>query len=198
MAAEWQEFPSPAIGSSPEGRASALPPPLVPTLDDDGTVVLEFGEVRIGAFPASGVRLRALIGNVDQRWGPLEMRVTLTTHRVVMIACPGTPSDAPWSTPGTVPVALRAIEPPQALRGLAPVRVAGHVRWNSVTRVDAEVSRVFVTLPAPLGGAATLTMHVPGQLGHRFLAIARAAFVAAKRPLTVDTVNRVEAPPALP
>ena len=197
MASEWQEFPSPAVGPAPEGRAPALPPPPVPTLDDDGTVVLEFGEARIGAFPASGVRMRARIGNVDHRWGPLEMRVTLTTHRIVMIASPGTPSDVPWATPGTVPVVLRAIEPPQELRCLTPVRVAGHVRWKDVTRVDAEVSRVFVTLPASLGGAK-LTMHLPSELGHRFLAIARAAFVAAKRPLTVDTANRVEALPALP
>ena len=194
MAAEWQEFPSPAVGSAPEGRAPALRPPLVPTLDAIGAVVLEVGEARIGSFPASGVRLRARVGNVDQRWGPLEMRVTLTTHRIVMVASPGTPADAPWSTPGTVPVSLRAIEPPQELRGVAPVRIAGHVRWINVTRVEADGSRAYVTLPASLGGDATLALHLPHQLGHRFLAIARAAFVAAKRPLTVDTTNRVDAP----
>lgn len=196
MSSEWQEFPSCPVGPPPDRGAPAFPPPLVPTLGGNGTVVLEFGEARIGAFPASGVRLRARIGNVDQRWGPLEMRVTLTTHRIVMIASPGSPSDAPWATPGTIPVALRAIEPPEMLRGLAPVRVAGHVRWKDVTRVDAEVSRVSMTVPASFGGDATLTMHVPSQLGHRFLAIARAAFVAAKRPLAVDTATVVEARPA--
>jgi hypothetical protein len=122
------------------------------------------------------------------------MRVTLTTHRIVMVASPGTPADAPWSTPGTVPVSLRAIEPPQELRGVAPVRIAGHVRWINVIRVEADGSRAYVTLPASLGGDATLALHLPHQLGHRFLAIARAAFVAAKRPLTVDTTDRVDAP----
>jgi hypothetical protein len=194
MSAEWQEIPSPAVGEASDGRAPAPPPPLVPTLDHVGSVVLEAGEVLIGSFPASGVRLRARVGNVDQGWGPLEVRVTLTTHRIVMTASPGTPSDAPWSTPSAAPVSLRAIEPPQALRGVAPIRIAGHVRWINVTRVDADSSRAYVTVPAPLGGDATLTMHLPGQLGHRFLAIARAAFVAAKRPLAVDTPNRVEAP----
>jgi hypothetical protein len=191
MASEWQEIPRPAVGSAPDGRGSALPPPLVPTLDDAGSVVLEAGEAWIGSFPASGVRAR--VGNVVERWGPLEMRVTLTTHRIVLIASPGTPSDAPWSTPGASPVSLRAIEPPQALRGVAPVRVAGHVRWIDVTRVEADSSRAYVTLSAPIGGDATLTMHLPGQLGRRFLAIARAAFIAARRPLTVDTPSRVDA-----
>ena len=195
--AEWQEFPTPAVGSAPERRAPALPPPPVPTLDDSGNLVLEFGEAGIGSLPATGVRFRSRHGSVDQRWGPIDMSMTLTTQRIVFLATPGTPADPSWSTIGTVPFVLRAIEPPQALRAVAPVRIVGHVRWNRVTRVDVDGRRVFVTMPAPLGREATLALQVPSQLGHRFLAIARAAFIAAKRPLSADTPTRVEAPATL-
>ena len=193
---EWQDYPSPAVGWAPKGRVPAHPPPLVPTLDDAGQPVLEPGEAHIGALPANCVRFWARHGNVDQRWGPIDMTATITTHRVVLIATPGTPADA-WSTSGTVPVALRAIEPSQALRGVAPVRIAGHVRWSGVTRVETEGSLVIVTMPASLHSEAHLVLHVPIQLGHRFLAIARAAFVAAKRTLSADRPGLVEAPPTV-
>jgi hypothetical protein len=189
--AEWQEFLNPADGSASE-RAPALPP-RGPTLDDDGKLLLEPGEAGIGSLPASGVRFRSRSGSVEQRWGPLDMSVTLTTHRVVLIASPGTPAGAPWSTPGSVPIALRAIEPPQPLRCVAPVRIAGHVRWSSVTRVESDRGRIYVTMPASHGEEASLALRVPSQLGHRFLGIARAAFVSAKRELSVDTPTRVEA-----
>jgi hypothetical protein len=189
---EWQEFSNQAAGSASE-RAPALLPPRVPTLDDDGRLLLEPGEAGIGSLPASGVRFRSRSGSVEQRWGPLDMCVTLTTHRVVLIASPGTPAGAPWSTRGSVPVALRAIEPSQPLRRVAPVRIAGHVRWNSVTRVESDCGRICVTMAASHGEEASLVLQVPSQLGHRFLGIARAAFVAAKRQLSVDTPNRVEA-----
>lgn len=192
--AEGQEHPGPAVGPASDGRAPAVLPPLVPTLDEDGQVVLERGEAHIGALPAHGVRFRSRHGNIDQRWGPLDMTATLTTHRVVLIATPGTSADAPWSTAGTVPFALRAIEPPQTLRGVTPVRIAGHVRWSRVTRVETEGSLVIVTMPASLRSEANLALRVQVQLGHRFLAIARAAFVAGKRPLSVDTPGVVEAP----
>lgn len=193
--AEWQEHVSPAVGAVPNGRAPTVLLPLVPTLDDNGRVVLERGEAHIGALPANGVRFRSRHGHVDQRWGPLDMTATLTTHRVVLTASPGSPADGPWSTAGSVPFALRAIEPPQVLRGVSPVLLAGHAWWSHVRQVEADGSLVIVTMPASLQSEATLAFHVPMQLGPRFLAIARAAFVAAKRRLSVDAPNRVEAPP---
>lgn len=193
--AERQERPSPAVGSASDRHAPTVLLPIVPTLDD-GQVVLERGEAHIGELPANGVRFRSRHGTVDQCWGPLDMTATLTTHRVVLIATPATPADAPWSTPGAAPFSLRAIEPAQVLRGVTPVRIAGHVRWSSVGRVESEGSLIIVTMPASLHSEANLSLRVPIQFGHRFLAIARAAFVAAKRPLTIDTPGLVEAPPA--
>lgn len=191
---EWEDFRSPAFDPMSRGHHPSLPPPLVPTLDDDGTVELELGEALIGSLPAAGVRLRTRMGDRDQRWGPLEMWVTLTTVRLVMVSSPGPAPDALWSAAGMVPVALRALEPPHAKRGVAPVRVAGHVRWNDVTRAQVDRGRALVTVPAPPSGDATITMQLPPEFSHRFLAIARAAFLAAKRRLLVDTRNQIEAP----
>lgn len=192
---ERQDHPSRARGPIPQGRA-AHPPPRTPTLDVRGQPVLELGERPIGSMIAHGVRFRSLHGGAEQRWGPLDMTVTLTTHRILLTANPGTSADAPWSTPADGPIALVAFEPPQALRGVIPVRIAGHVRWNGVSRVETEGSAVLVTTPSSLHPAGTLALRFPIELVHRFLAIARAAFVAAKRPLSVDRPDLVEALPA--
>jgi hypothetical protein len=167
-----------------------------PTLDPDGHPVLELGEARIGSLPANGVRFRCRVADVDHRWGPLDMRVVLTTRRIVLIATAVPPDGTPWSTAGSVPIALRAIEPPQRLRGIAPVRIAGHVRWERVTRVRSAGGRVTIIAPATVGAHAVLMLHVPNPLGHRFVAITRAAFVTTKRAITVDSFGRVEAPTA--
>lgn len=195
---EWQDDQWLATGPKADGRGSGPLRPSIPLLDDDGRVLLEPGEARLGALPATDVQFHVRVGQVDHRWGPLDVRVSLTSHRAVLVATPGVPNATLWFATNSAPLVLRAIEPPQTRRGDAPVRVAGHVRWDFVTCVVTDGSRVQIVMPVSADGEASLVMHVPAQLGHRLASLARRAFVAAGRPLTIDTPVHVAAALAPP
>jgi hypothetical protein len=123
------------------------------------------------------------------------MRVTVTSHRIVLNAVASNQGATEWAAaPDDAPLVLHSVEPTGARRGLEPVRIAGHVPWARVSRVDAEGSLIGIVMPVPRG-FASLTLHVPSQLGHRVLAAARSAFVGGRRFLAVDTPFRIDAGP---